>query len=295
VQVRLAGAKPSDKELFKLGAVLPFSPIRKQFQAMVDRTWEKGPADFVAAGAFKDAMRDPGLLLVLKTVPWRNRIHARTAGGFQGGGGAGGFQGGGAAGGAAKGNKEGGAKAKAGGVKNAANAKAEAAEQWLDATEDYVRALYARFRAAAKSTGDGDPPPIKLSNDGDVVAEYHLKLPNDLPTAGQQLSVPPTTVHYYRLEAKDRFVNIARHYSAQVPDRNKHVIDNGNGEWFENRVAREGVAKSYDVMVTRAKSSGGGGFAGGQPGGAQGGKKGPPQAEQLVVEILYVEIADYSK
>jgi hypothetical protein len=278
-------AKVSDVELFKLGAVLPFTPIRRSFQQIVDRNWEKGAAGLAGEQGLHDLLRDPGLLLVLKTVPWKARLKPKEGSGYGGGGG---VAGGGFAGGPGRPAGDGEAKGKKKPLGK--NEKNEAADQWLDITEQCVRTLSARFRAAPR--GEGKEPPVRLPKDIEPRSVYYLKWPEELSPALKKQGVPEMIVHYVRVELHDRpLVRATREFSTLVPgSRHAHALDNAGSWWYESRVAgKDGKLRSYDIMVYRANTDG---SAGSEPPATGGRKKGPP-IEPINVDILYVEIANY--
>jgi hypothetical protein len=252
LEPRMAQATMGDANLLRLGAVLPLSPVRRSFQNFVDRTWQRGASEF-GTTAFQDAIRDPGLLLVLKTVPWTNRKQSASSG------------------------------------------QADAADQWLNATEGVVRKMCARFRAAVKAETSA-PPPLQLPKNAQLVGQYYFKLPDDLPDVARGLDVPSTTVHYLCLETSQPLTQAAAQVSSQVPARRQHSIDRGAGYWIENRQSKGGSLSSLDVMITLNRSGAGAvpaGFTSGGPPPARAPGKTAAQAEPLLVEILHVEIADY--
>ncbi len=281
----------ADADVLRLGAAMPLTPVRRSFQQLLDSRVKGSPEGLIAGQTLADVVRDPGLLLVLKSVPWKNRKSAPAAAGNGGGGpnfGPGGAGGppGGAPGGA---NKAGKKEAKG-------DHKADGTEQWLDATEAVLRSTFARLGAANRMR-NAPAPPIKVPR-GEKTAEYYLKWPDELPDNAKQLGVAPMTVHYLRIESNDRGAGTS--LSAQVKNRKTHAIP--GGFWYENRLSQKGTLSSLDIMVAQAGASGGsgpGGFAGGGPGGrgpgsGPGGGAKTPQG-QFVIDILYVEIEDYQK
>ena len=264
-------AKSSDVALIRLGAAMPLSPVRQSFQSLIDVTWRKETATLADGQTLGDVVRDPGLLLVLKTIPWKNRAKV-SSGSLQGSG----------------------AAASNGGAAKAEKGE-DPAEKWRDATEVLVRAMFARFAAGGRK-GGASAAPIKMPR-GEVTGEYFLKWPEELPPAAKQLGVPAMTVHYLRMDTRDP--NAGPTVLSQVRNRRTHPI--AGGFWYENRLSQNGMLSSLDVMVTRkapAAAPGVGGAYGGSgtgTAGSNGKTKDGPQGEVTTVELLFVEIADYSK
>jgi hypothetical protein len=295
----VAGAQPSDGDLLRLGASLPLTPVRRSFQQLLDAHVKGPPEGLITGESLTDLVRDPGLLLVLKSVPWKNRPRSAlpaVGNGFAGGGAN--FGPGGAVG-----PPLGGPGAAPGGAKKPANAKGDhkgdGTELWLDATEAVLRSMFARL-GAANHKGNAPEYPVKMPRGG-VTAEYYLKFPDDLPDSAKQLGVAPLTVHYLRIETNDS--GAGTRLSAQVKSKHTHAIQ--GGYWYENRLSQNGKLSSLDIMVALAgaRGSGQGGYPGGAgggfgaPGGAgrggAGGKSAQGPQGQFVIDILYVEIEDY--
>ncbi len=301
----VAAAQASDADVLRLGAAMPLSPVRKSFQQLLDSRWKGKPEGFIKEHALADVVRDPGLLLVLKSINWKNRPRSAVpetgdgqfgpAGGPAGVGAGGAGPGGpgvpggpgpGAPGGPNRGDKK---KDKKKFVKEVPK---DGTEEWLDATELVLRSMFTRF-AAANHKGNAPAAPVTVPK-GDITAEYYLKWPDDLPESAKQLGVPPMTLHYLRIETNDR--GAGNRLSGQLVNRKTHAIQ--GGFWYENRRAvlnekKEPVLRSLDVMVAQPTTRQGAGFP--AAGGAAGGKDGRTPQLQLVVDILFVEIPDYQK
>jgi hypothetical protein len=276
----VSGAKAADAAVLQLGAAMPLSPVRSSFQQLVDKHGKTGPDGLIDTQVVADVVRDPGLLLVLKSVQWKNRPKSAVPV-FSGSGGPGVNPGGQPP----RGND---ARPKTG------TSRKDASEQWLDATEMVVKSMITRFGAANRK-GNAAAPPLKMPR-GDITAEYYLKWPDDLPDSAKQLGVAPLTVHYVRLETNDR--NAPTALMAQVRNKHTHAIQ--GGFWYENRLSQKGVLSSLDVMITQGGVGGGSGFGAGGAGasgfgGGGGGAARPKTQAQLVVDILYVEAEDYAK
>ncbi len=294
----MAAAQASDADVLRLAASMPLSPVRKSFQQLLDSRVKGTPEGMIKDHTLADVVRDPGLLLVLKSVNWKNRPisaipetgnNAGGPGGFGPGGVAGpGGPGGPGAPGAPGAKRDGDKKNKKKVVKVQPK---DGTEEWLDATEVVLRSMFARF-AAANRKGDAPSPPINVPK-GEKTAEYYLKWPEDLPDSAKQLGLPAMKVHYLRIETNDRGAGTS--LAGQVRNRKTHAIQ--GGFWYENRLTNSKDSKltSLDIMVAQPSKNGQG--AGGFPTAAGNGtpegtgKKSPPA--QLVVDILYVEIPDY--
>jgi hypothetical protein len=266
----VSSAKPTDAAVIQLGAAMPLSPVRSSFQQLVDKFGTRGPSGLVESQLLADVVRDPGLLLVMKSVPWKNRPKTALPPPSSDAGGAP------AAGQPARNDAK------------VAGGRKDGADQWLDAYEGVLKAMAARFGAANRK-GNAPAPPIKLPR-GDVTAEYYLKWPDDLPESARQLGVSPMTVHYLRMETNDQ--RAATTVQAQVRNKRTHAVH--GGFWYENRLSQKGVLSSLDVVVGQAGGGAQGNSTGAPNGGAVPGRGKSPQG-QLVIEVLYVEIEDYAK
>jgi hypothetical protein len=306
IAAAVTAADSSDLDVLRLGAAMPMTSVRQAFQAQVERRQKGSPESLFKGQTMAEVVRDPGLLLVLKSINWKNRPKSAVPETSNGPGGVGpggvgpggpGVPGGPGAPPGAPGAGEGKKKKKTA----KADAKTDGTEEWLDATEEVVRSMFARF-AAANRKGDESTMPggIKVPR-GERVAEYYLKWPDELPDGAKQLGVAPMTVHYVRIETNDRGAGTS--LAAQVRNKKTHAIP--GGFWHENRLRvikedketkdKKQVMTSLDIMFAAANAGGRG--AGGYPGAA-----GPPGAKsadkkdaqaQFVVDILYVEIEDY--
>jgi len=283
-EVAKSVSRGNDAEALRLGATMPLSPVRKSFQALIDANRQKSPEGLIQAQALEEVIRDPGLLIAIKTIPWKNRPKQATdanQGGYGSGLGAPGAGGPRAPGGDQGAKKE--------------NRSGDSTEKWRDATESLVRGLFARFAAANRKENVPPAPPIKVPK-GEIKAEYYLKWPDELPDNLKNLGIAPMTIHYLQIETKDP--NAATNLSTQVKMRRTHGIP--GGFWYENRLTHNnGMLSSLDVMVTKSNPDGGGfGAVGGAPAGGYGasGGRGKEKALQLsTVDMLYIEIGDYTK
>jgi hypothetical protein len=259
----VAGAKATDAALIQLAATMPLSPVRGSFQQLVDKHAKSGPGGLIESQTLADVVRDPGLLLVLKSVQWKNRPKTALP----------------AASGSGD-NTSGPPRSKTG------TSRKDGPDQWLDAYEEILKAMAGRFSAANRK-GNAAAPPIKLPR-GDITTEYYLKWPDDLSGGAKQLGVAPMTVHYLRLETSDPRARDT--VSGQVRNKRTHAIH--GGFWYENRLSQKGMLSSLDVVVGQAGAADG---ATGGPNNVAGTGSGRPKNQAQVIQLLYVEIEDYSK
>jgi len=212
-----------------------------------------------------------------------------------------------------------GRKKKSKDAKERAEKEENARYDWMSATEDLVKLLNARFmQAASDGSGQhhlvGDSAaapgaaaattspaagsnasaasragqfPLKLHEGANIVSEYHVCWPDDLPKRLRTSKTPSLAVHYVRTEETATMSKLNTHYVAQLKGVTSRPRSYGRWlDWMGQGVAH-GQARTVDVLLTRA-----GGGGGGDDDDASARRTGEIP-EPMVTEILVIEIPEY--
>jgi hypothetical protein len=281
-----AGVDAADKhaELLALAATIPSDALRSPLQKVLLAGWEGGSDAF--QGMWQGRVTDPGLLILVKSVP-REEPKGAAAGVRP------------AAAGRPKtpvparparpgpGPKPAAAHPAAG---QRPEDKLDAAKaDWMEVSKDLVRAWCDALHAAA--TKPDRPPidpelakalPIELFKDATVSAEYHVRWPYRAPAdplGGLNLS--PIEIHYVRVEQVGAPRTIEGFYSRQLQSRDD-PRPLGDGFWMESFRPNpdRGSKRSIDVVLQASAPD--------------------PDADasagvKVTVEILSIEIKDPSQ
>jgi len=226
-------------------------------------------------GAAPTAFFDPGLLVVIKSLPLPREEKSKRAG-------------------ASKRGSQPQLSAAGGAVLSGAGAATPEAEpttppdQWRKLSENVMVLLCRQCQAAAKSQPEEDPktadkPPIRLhSTRANVTTRYTLKWPEDAAVKLGDFKLDPVKVHYVRIEEENQFSRLEKFYRRQ--GRPKQRAFGQGGARFDclKDSKTPGHKLSTDVIITGA------GGAALTP--RERGQKEPVQA--MVVEILTIEMKD---
>ncbi|MDC0273793.1 hypothetical protein OAL44_02195 [Planctomycetaceae bacterium] len=242
-----------EPDLVMLAGQLPATASRHAFQQFLEKNWKvsddwtRNPVDLVKHDAFKKFMRDPGLLISLKSLPHEQ---ANTAGANDGdyGGGEGGAG-------------ETGGRREAAGDPRERHSKGE----WFKATEHMMLGLMDRMQIAA-STGslpasDEKQLDVRLHRKAEITIGSHLELVLGHQSADPKKPQPDkTTVNYVRIELNSLTAAegeaIVKHYRSALRNENVFTVLNKNGMWMESSGTNRGSDELYsqDVLLTRNNS-----------------------------------------
>jgi hypothetical protein len=119
--------------------------------------------------------------------------------------------------------------------------------------------------------------PFPLHKDAEVRAEYHLEWPQELADKLPGVPISPLTVHYVRVEAKARFSALHGYYRRQLENAVSRVLE--RGRWLDdlNRDTDSNLCTSTDIIISGTDY-------------VRAAAKAPE--ERLVVEILIVQAKD---
>lgn len=282
-------------EMLKVAASLPSPIVRAALHDTISQHWLKWSKWFDDKKFDMKSIRDPGLLLVVRTMPREEDPERRRVKGPNAE--------------AVKLDEDGKPinpkAAKASKLKDEQEKKRriDAKEQerrdkraarytWNAVMEKLLKASNQRFHAAAlarakmasveKRTAAAEVGgslrdkllPFDLHEGAEVTAWYKLSWPDDLQSSFGEVAVPPLQVRYVRLELQDSFGRMLRHYKEQLESPQEFVIE--RGKWLESQKidADAGWMRSIDVQISREAEM-------------------PPTArdasESLLIEILVVE------
>jgi hypothetical protein len=167
------------------------------------------------------------------------------------------------------------------------------AAQPVESVEDLDRLLGARKQSSGTSAADGQTAP-----DGEAQSSFASQLPLDLPASAtiesqfhlrwpEQLegrvtaATGPLSIHYARLSLHDQGQRTVAFFARQMQGAKEHKLENGRWLDLASRPTA-GKLRSVDVRVTRKK-----------PVADFSAKNSRNPAEDLTVEILWIEITDF--
>ncbi len=271
-----------------LASTVPTDAVRAKLYEALHRHRDEGPLALENAGLSGDTLSDPGFVVVLKSLPRKDSAakasrpslsRLREMRSRQGP------------------NNSRGEQQPGQGYQPQQQEQPKPADEWLVASERFVRAMSARLvvagkRGAKSSASLAELRPVDVPRDVGILAEYHLDWPEGLPAKDKLsgVSLDPMTVHYLRFQTTSTPAKIITYYRGKLSRPQEHA--GSTGIWLESlrKLPDTGRRLSIDVLITkeadldRASATGrtgaGYGMMPGQPGGpmAMSGSDGPPQA-----------------
>jgi hypothetical protein len=261
---RTADAETSANQPLLLLASMPVDPARTALSDWLERQREEAAQALLAAGAFEQAMSDPGLLAIIKPLERAKRPPRR---------------------------------ARRGEDEAAAPAGPGAANDEADALRDLVEVLCRRAKEGGQGGGASSEFPVAFQGE----SSPSVQLSGDFPGAAKLngLQPVPVAVHYAFIEQEHKLPIVQGHYSRQL----KNLVDaprvkelGDSGVWLDSykRDKKTGKAKSVDVFIRRAGDANATSSAGGSsPYSGSAANDEPrsrrPEPENLTIEILVVE------
>ena len=267
---------PSDESLASvadqvvLASTIPLDSVRAKVCQLLHERAEEGPGDLEAAGLIGRYFTDPGLLVVLKTLPRKDvpeptKLSPRPPSRYRrgpGGPGQPGYGGPGGAPGAPPGMRGPGGPEMPGGPPGAAGQKTnpeQPAYEWMATCESLARTMCSHLYGAAKA-GKGrrsaEESPFPLTPAMRPTAEYHFVWPDDLPKGKlSALALDPMKVHYVRLERLAVPGKVVDYFKRRFPRPVEHV--SATGFWLEgSRVdAETGRKVSWDLLISKRSAA----------------------------------------
>lgn len=265
-----------------LASTIPNPSMRVTLLRTLERHWDQGPKGLHASDPATRLIREPGFVVLLKTLPHRDAAKgapgkdlARLS-----------------AGDPDADSPDGSASGRAGALSSPRSAKTakmevkrrqeQTAQEWAEFSHAEVAALCQRLHAVAKGkqagaggvewNADDVNLPFKPHPRATIVAAYQLNWPEDLK--GKLDSAPWLRVRYVRIEQKAQPGRVLAYYRRQLPNAAERPIP--NGLWLDTleTLKEEQKSRSIDVFLTKASAS--------VPGLLD-------QEQELTVEILTVE------
>lgn len=312
-------------DALQLAVAIPMKDMRTALGELHQKHWADGPDALKLGARFGDLVHDPGLLLVVKRVPRKEeppeqKPRTERAAGRQR---------------QQRGSREGVERAE--NEEKSRYAWMKATEQFVQslnarflaaaqagaghehmitraaaAKDAATRAATVSTRtpsgSAAADAGDAEKQsaasragtfPLELHEGAQIVAEYHVCLPDDLPKRLQKSEITPLSVHYVRMEDTSILYKLNTHYLKQL--KGVTIRPRPYGRWLDwmGQGVEHGQARTVDVMITRKHAP-----ASDKPADASAEKPDDPEAkaaarraseepEPLVTEILVVELPEY--
>ncbi len=246
-------------ELLNLGSTMPLDATRFAVYGALDRNFDQGPEKVPPAHQPDSLVTDPGFLMVLKAVARKKATSRPTA-------------------------------------SEDRERFVKAQEDWKKAVQDSVRTWCDRLNATAEAQLEaaklaGQPPTldpavlepwVKLPADAKLTQLYHLDWPG---TAAEKLTgVEPGAmkIRYARIEEEARLKIREGYFKRQLFVRDSETLD--KSIWLNNvRIgSTPEQAVSLDVLITR-------------PDGDATADEAEDVAEELVIEILWIELKNPTK
>ncbi len=225
--IRRLGPENEHHDFLVLASMLPIPSVRQSVHAILESQWRRGAGALKSVDFFLEVARDPGLMVVLKSLPRSaNRATAKLT--------------------ASK------------------RAEVAAKNSWLEVSGHLLFALMKRLhKATQNSSGSGDtggPLPIKLHRGAQVADEFKLNWPNEAQDM-DALEAAPLSLHYVRMEPDVFSVKNRMEYEKQFRRREQRKLANGV-YWFDALRSgnREGYKQSVDVLIQPVQGK----FASGQ-------------------------------
>jgi hypothetical protein len=245
-----------DKEgdLMMLATTVPYDSTRAALAKLLLSRWVDGPKGLEKAGFPDRLMTDPALLVILKRLPRKdsskganNPLASMMPQPPRGG------------------NRPPRAEATEG--LKPAQKKAQAEQDWMDASARLVSVWRKRFQIAALAQKKADeelgnvggdanpklPPEFTLPANTKVIASYHLVWPADAPPELADHKLSAMEIHYIYAEEANRPKKAVGYYSRQAKSKIADARMLDSAIWFDGQ--RTGLEnnrrRSVDVFVSR--------------------------------------------
>ena len=128
-------------------------------------------------------------------------------------------------------------------------------DDWESTIETFVEDLCTQMRSAARASsspaesGSTDArPPFRLHPRANVVAQLHVRWPDQLDPKWAGVPIAPLELHYVRIEEEEQKPRTVMNlYTRQLSRADKHDLS-GGGMWLDDLNRRE--RRSIDVRIT---------------------------------------------
>ena len=275
-----------------LAATFPMSSVRLRLSGILKAKLEEGPEPLAALGLGNNLAIDPGMVLVVKSLPREEppqpNVNRPTRPSLRRPPVRPGYRPGpGYSGGPESGEEYGSGTMPPGQAGVASTAALPAKVRWMLMAENVGRSVCRELKQAAdrlatvdpgalESVSQKRPPEFQEAHPNcAVVAEYHLDWPNSqLKQELPGVQFDPMRVHYIRLEGRSTLAAVSGFYRRKIQSITQRAIS--DGIWLDDvRTLTDGKPRrqSIDIFVTH-----------------DAGEVTPTEEIDLVVELLSVEI-----
>ena len=231
-----------EPDLVTLTSTIPQDCTRAALFKLLNKRWQDGPGALEAVGFPDQIMTDPGLLVLVKMLPRKDR------------------------GGAAQRTAPQPARGRGTNTLRPAERKAQAEQGWMDVSTKLVAAWRKWLRGAALAKKNTEeyweldpqdvthslPSKFQLHTFAKVIASYHIVWPKEAP-AGLSIEKPSTLeIHYLYIEETNVPRKTVSYYARQAQTRLSERRTLDNSVWFDDMQAipeTDGL-RSVDVFIT---------------------------------------------
>jgi len=289
-----AGDMKSLLGVIDLIASIPVDALRQGAQGYLEEHWNEVVLlnDRSLPEKLANAVQDPGLLLVYKSVPRHRDPQVRAQ--------------------RRDPTKKADARRKprraTSPKKDPRQLKEESKYIWLETTELMVQAINARMHAAATApdeaaTEDDATPgsdaapsaenqlpadfdlPFELHESAEIVVTHRVRWPDDAQDRIKDQKLSPLEVRYVRIECEDVVSKVTTHYQRQLDRPQSRYLEN-DGRWLDLVEALDtGWNQSTDIVVQRVAEKK-------KSLNVQDQRRGRNEKESLIVEILIIATED---
>ncbi len=283
-RVRQTKSLERQAQVLAFASTFPTDSMRSTLYGILDKNWDDGPAELVKAN--QGLITDPGFLVLVKLLPREMPKNARSARP-------------GARPAVRPAPRSGARPGSAQALREAAEAARQAEQRreqakldWMTASRDLACSWCDVLNAAAGEKGQSAPAnpepvrnlPFQISKNAEIVAEYHVRWPNNQTRAMLPgVALGPLDMHYVRTEQKlpqRERTKLLGFYTRQLRFRGDPCPAPGrNGGWIESfrAVSERRTMRSIDVFFSE---------------GVRDPDADPEEGDPVIVEILSVEMLD---
>jgi len=213
-----------------LAGSLPVPLIRRATYDLLQRRWLRGAGPLRYHQLYSSVVRDPGLLIVLKLTP---RVQLQET------------------------SKDVRIDQQRRAAASQTNREIQAKASWLTTSANLIRALNERMFVAAQAADSSESDlslfPVKIPQEAQIKAEYHLSWPDDVQDRIGDRDPGPLVIHYLRMEivgsaaAKKSFL----YYKSRLKRGTRHHQFLGY-QWLDKltKIPQTGHRRSIDIVLT---------------------------------------------
>ena len=206
-------------------ATIPLVNARDRLGALFQQQASQGPGPWTSMGLFRSETVDPALLVLVKDMYHDGSSSRRTS-----------------------------RSRRSSGRRDEFNEEPEG-DDWSGALETFVEGLCEQFRRVAtppspeadnSKSATGRKGPMRLHKGANVVAQYHMRWPDQLDSRWANVPIAPLDLYYIRIEEEGRARTVLPTYRRQMARAQEHDIS--GGLWIDAYNKRQ--LRSIDVRIT---------------------------------------------